>query len=390
MVSAPARAARTAPLGALANVPPTPPLIGPDGALPLPWLAGPLAAALSFRHAHALLVQGPAGVGQFELVMMLAQSWLCEAEPTGSSHLACGRCAGCRLVQAHSHPDLLVLLPESLRDALGYGSADDAAGAESPGERSGGSSTKRKPSKDIRVDEVRQAIAFAQTSSARGRAKVVVMHPAERMNGISANALLKTLEEPPGSARLVLACAAPHALLPTIRSRCQSVVLGLPDAATAEAWLADRGVAQPGVMLAAAGGQPLDALAGAQDGIDAALWLALPKHVARGDAAPLSGWPLPRLIEMLQKLCHDALCVAAGAAPRYFPAASLPPAADAAALSAWWRELARSARHAEHPWNAALMNESLVAAAREALAPAARAPGRLRARSRGDSLHSAG
>ncbi|HJV94706.1 MAG TPA: hypothetical protein VJ608_01665 [Albitalea sp.] len=84
---------------------------------------------------------------------------------------------------------------------------------------------------------------------------------------------------------------------------------------------------------------------------------------------------------MLQKLCHDAMRSAAGAAPRYFPA--VPATARLDALSAWARELARAARHAEHPWNAGLMVEALVQQAKQALAP----PSRVR---QGVSVHSNG
>jgi DNA polymerase-3 subunit delta' len=325
--------------------------------LALPWLEAPLRRALATQRAHALLVHGPQGVGQFELALTLAQAWLCEA---ADRDRPCGRCASCRLVQAHSHPDLLVLLPEALREALGWGASDDADAAPADG-------GKRKPSKEIRVDEIRQAIGFAQTTSARGRGKVVVIHPAERMNGVSANALLKTLEEPPGAARLVLSCAAPDALLPTIRSRCQALALELPEPETAGQWLAKQGVARPDVMLAAAGGQPQDALAWVAEGVDAGVWVSLPQQILRGEAGALASWPLPRLIDMLQKLCHDAMRVAAGAAPRYFPAAAIPARTSLAALSAWARELQRNARNAEHPWNAGLLVESLTQQARAAL-----------------------
>lgn len=333
-------------------------MVGADGLLPLPWLAEPLRQALATQRAHALLIHGPQGVGQFDLAVTLAQAWLCEGT---AGRLPCGQCASCRLVQARSHPDLLVLLPEALREPLGWGSQDegDAGGDDKPG--------KRKPSKEVRVDEVRQAIGFAQTTSARGRGKVVVIHPAERMNGISANALLKTLEEPPGDAKLLLSSAAPDALLPTIRSRCQAVSLGLPDAAVASRWLTERSVVQPEVLLAATGGQPQDVLEWIEEGIDATQWVALPQQLSRGEAGTLAAWPLPRVVDMLQKLCHDAMRLAAGAAPRYFPAAALPAASAPAALSVWARELARSARQAEHPWNAGLMVESLTQQARLAL-----------------------
>ena len=341
------------------------------GAMP-PWLAAPLQRVLREQRSHALLVHGPSGVGQFELALGLAQGWLCETDSgaaEGSPLRPCGRCAACHLVGARSHPDLLVLVPEALRAALGWEPDADA-------DDSGDKASKAKPSKDIKVEAVRAAVAFAQTTSARGRGKVVVLHPAERMNGISANTLLKTLEEPPGNARFVLSSGAPDALLPTIRSRCQAVTLTLPATEVATEWLRGQGVPEPGVLLAAAGGQPQDALAWSREGVDAALWAQLPALVRRGAAAAVNGWPLPPHIESLHKPFHDALCVAAGAAPRYFPAASLKSAIrssdsghriDAAPLHAWQRELQRAARFAEHPWNAGLLAESLVEQGRAAL-----------------------
>jgi DNA polymerase-3 subunit delta' len=327
----------------------------------LPWLAAPLRRALETQTAHALLLHGPSGVGQFELAMALAQGWLCESPTLPIGERPCGVCASCRLVRAGSHPDLLILVPEALRESLGGGVPGEV---EDGGEEK---SAKKKPSKEIRVDEVRVAVAFALTTSSRGRGKVVVVHPAERMNAVAANAFLKTLEEPPGAARFVLCSAAPDALLPTIRSRCQSLPLGLPSPAVASAWLTEQGIAEADVLLAACGGQPQDAATRAAAGIDAAAWRALPRRVAAGDPSALRGWPMPWVVETLQKLCHDAAALAVGAAPRYFPEASLPAAGDLAALLRYARELGRFAEFAEHPWIADLSVESLVAQGHEAL-----------------------
>jgi DNA polymerase-3 subunit delta' len=336
-------------------------VVGTDGQLPLPWLGKPLQEALRTQRGHALLVHGAQGTGQFEMSLCLAQAWLCEGEGQGEGahEKPCGTCASCHLVQAHSHPDLLVLVPEALRESLGWGGAEDDEGE--------GKASKTKPSKEIKVEAVRAAVSFSQSTSARGRGKVVVIHPAERMNAISANTLLKTLEEPPGIARFVLSCGAPDALLPTIRSRCQAVALGLPPADVASAWLAQHKVAQPDVMLAAAGGQPLEALAWVQEGIDAVSWTRFPKQMAAGEAAPVAGWPLPLLVEALQKLCHDTMCIACGAPPRYFPPASLPSGAALPGLSAWSKALREAQRRAEHPWNMPVMVESLVLQAAQAL-----------------------
>ena len=344
-------------------------MVGLDGALPLPWLAPLLRQTLQTRRAHALLLHGPQGVGQFELALTLAQAWLCEDATGSAERRPCGTCPSCRLVQARSHPDLLVLLPEVLQEALGWG-AFATDGADASAEKS----SKAKPSREIKVEAVRAAVTFAQTTSARGRCKVVVLHPAERMNAISANTLLKTLEEPPGAARFVLSCAAPDSLLPTIRSRCQAVPMALPPVSVATQWLAQHGVAEPEILLAAVGGQPQEALSWVEQGVDAALWTRLPGIVGRGEAQALAAWPLPRLIDALQKLCHDASCGAAGAAPRYFPAGALGPGADAGALAEWMHELNRCARHAEHAWNAGLMLESLVQQGQRALRATAPEP----------------
>lgn len=259
----------------------------------------------------------------------------------------------------------MVLVPEALREALGW-NVDEAG--EEGGSGKSDAAGKRKPSKDIRVEEVRKIVSFAQTTAARSRGKVVVVFPAERMNGISANALLKTLEEPPGNLRFVLAGASADALLPTIRSRCQTLRLGLPDPAVATAWLHAHGVTQPEVLLAAAGGQPEEALSWFREGLDARAWLALPEQLARGDITGLPAWPLSRVIDMLFKVCHDAMRAAVGAAPRYFPHDLMNGRASIEALSGWYRELGRVARHAEHPWQAALTIELLVLQAKTALA----------------------
>jgi DNA polymerase III subunit delta' len=331
--------------------------------LGLPWLAAPLRRALATQQGHAILVRGPGGVGEFELALALAQGWLCEATDRPIADRPCRRCASCKLFAARSHPDLLVLVPEVMREALGW----ELGAGESEEGGAGEASGKRKPSKEIRVEAVRAAIGFATTTPARGRGKAVIVHPAERMNEFAASAFLKTLEEPAGAARFVLCSARPDQLLPTIRSRCQEIVLPIPARDPAIAWLHRHGIDQPEVLLAASGGRPQEALRLADRGIDAAAWLALPARVAAGDAAALHGWPLPAAVDALQKLCHDSLSLACGAEPHYFSGVRLRGEAAIGALLRWWRELARVAAEVEHPWSVDLTVESLVGQGREAL-----------------------
>ena len=346
-----------------------------------PWLQAQLKSLLSQR-GHAWLLSGPSGLGQFDLGLALARAWLCDA-PTSEG--ACGICASCHAVDVHTHADLSVLLPEVLSLELGWPldekTQDDL------------DSKKRKPSKEIKVDAAREVVSFTQFTRSRGSTKVVLVYPAERMNGITANTLLKTLEEPPGAVKFILATEAAHQLLPTIRSRCIGHTMVWPAFDEALAWLIDttqtsasageganskKPIKAPDArdletLLTAAGGRPEDALAWARSGqasVIASSWQALPKAMARGDVQALSDWAPAQAVHALQKICHDVWAIKMGAAPRFFKTADLPtsPAKFAPmALASWSKELAASARTVEHPYNAGLLLEALVSRAKVAL-----------------------
>ena len=318
----------------------------------LPWVEAAAQDTVARQRGHALLLQGAPGAGVFELAQRIAATWLCESAPA-----PCGQCVSCRLLATRSHPDLRVLLPERVQEDLGW-SQGATEGAE-PADGEGGKA-RRKPSREIKVEAVREAIAWSQTSATRGRGKVLVLFPADAMNLVAGNALLKTLEEPPAGVRVVLVTVDAERLLPTLRSRCQCVRYAGPEPAQALAWLQAQGVAGAPVLLAAAGGLPLEARRLAAEGFDADGWSALPRRVAEGRWSPPPGLDVPRLREVLQKLCHDAMAEAAGAPPRYFPAGSLPPAVPWARLSDWSRSLEELARHDEHPFNAPLLVDSLL------------------------------
>lgn len=321
-----------------------------------PWLAQQLTALLAQR-GHAWLLHGPSGLGQYRLGLELTRAWLCEV-PTPQG--ACGQCASCHAIDVRTHADLFVLMPETVMMALGWPLSEKA--------QADIDEKKRKASREIRVDAMRDTVEFSQRTSARGRGKAVLVYPAERMNHVTANALLKTLEEPPGDVRFVLASEAAHQLLPTIHSRCLAHSMTWPGEDAALAWLAQQGVgaADAAGLLRAAGGRPDDALQLLQSGLDLKSWSRLPAAMARGDASAMAGWAPTQGVDALQKLCHDLLAHSVGAAPRYFNPVDLPLAATAA-LARWSRELARTARTVEHPFNAGLMLEALVSQARNAL-----------------------
>lgn len=360
------------------------------GPLLAPWLQAQLESLLAQR-GHAWLLGGPSGLGQFDLALALARAWLCE-QPTAQG--ACGHCGSCHAVEVHTHADLCMLMPETLSLALGWPldekTQDDL------------DAKKRKLSKEIKVDAAREAVSFTQFTRSRGTSKVVLVFPAERMNHITANTLLKTLEEPPGAVKFILATEAAHQLLPTIRSRCLGHTMVWPDFEQALAWLgseiADLNAAAgsskkqlPAVdaadlqtLLAGAGGRPADALNWALNSpaVDAAQhWQALPQAMARGDVSALADWAPARAVDALQKLCHDVWSVRVGASPRFFRAKDLPVptsgkpggvpenaiGAGLYALASWSKDLNSIARTVEHPYNPGLLIESLVSRARTAL-----------------------
>lgn len=322
-----------------------------------PWIEAQTDTLLAQR-GHAWLLQGPSGLGQYPLALALVRAWLCE-QPT--AHGACGTCGSCHTIDVRTHADLCVLMPETDMLALGWPLSEKAQ-AEIDDK-------KRKPSKEIRVEAMRDAVEFCQRTSARGHGKAVLVYPAERMNTVTANALLKTLEEPPGDVKFVLASEAAHQLLPTIRSRCLGHGMRWPTEAQSLAWLREQGVspADAPVWLRAAGARPADALVLARSGRGPASWAAFPQAMAQGDVGAVQDWSPTELVSALQKLCHDLLAAAVQAPPRFFNPADLPKAASAAALTQWAKSLRDTARTVEHPFNAGLMLESLVSQARNAL-----------------------
>jgi DNA polymerase-3 subunit delta' len=319
-----------------------------------PWIAAQTQALLTQR-GHAWLLAGPSGLGQYELALALVRAWLCEQATVQG---ACGHCSSCHAIDVRAHADLCVLMPETVMLALNWPLSEKAQD-EIDGK-------KRKASKEIRVEAMRDAVEFAQRTSARGRGKAVLVFPAERMNVYTANALLKTLEEPAGDVKFVLATDAAHQLLPTIRSRCLGHTMTWPDQASALAWLQGQGVPahQAVVMLRAAGGRPQDAL---QFAPIAGLWPRLPRAVQAGDVSVFKDWTPAQTVDALHKLCHDLLALRSGAAPRFFEVADLPQPGGWQALSDWAKSFSETMRTVEHPFNAGLMQEALVSQAQLAL-----------------------
>lgn len=188
------------------------------------------------RLPHALLLAGAAGLGKREFALRLAAGLLC-AQPD-AAHAACGRCHGCRLLAAGTHPDLLLVAPEEDR-------------------------------RGIVIDQVRALGAWLALRPHTAARKVAVLVPADSMNLNAANSLLKILEEPPLGCVLLLVASQPERLPATVRSRCRRVTFPVPARETALAWLRGQEGGAAESLLASAAGAPLRALTLAHDGFGA-------------------------------------------------------------------------------------------------------------------------
>ncbi len=317
-----------------------------------PWhsVAFDAVLARAGRLPHALLLRGREGIGKLAFAEALARALLCENRRPGKR--ACGRCAGCTWMEQGSHPDFRRLEPE--------------AHAE-PGEAEEGSD--RKPSSQISVDQVRSLTGFINVSSHRGGAKVVLIHPAETLNVNAANALLKNLEEPPPQTCFLLVAHRWHQLLPTIRSRCEQVVLTPPARDAARGWLAEQKLRDADLALAHAGGAPLLAQA-----FDEEFWrqreaffstITRPGFDALASAEQLRETPPRLVLGWLQKWAFDLVSHKVAGRVRYNPDYSDAIAATAQRLGLigalrFQRQMVRLQRIVSHPLNARLFLEHLL------------------------------
>lgn len=194
---------------------------------PYPWLApaweGFSRQVAQDRLPHAVLLVGQSGVGTFDLAKAMAQFLLCASPYPGRS---CGQCRSCLLLQADSHPDLHWVVPEE--------------GAQS-----------------IKIAQIREMTEFTHNTAQQGGRKLIILSPAEAMNANSANALLKSLEEPSGNCVYLLVSEQAAFLMATIRSRCSRLQIRTPDFSEALQWLERNRVADAERLLQSAGGRPL-------------------------------------------------------------------------------------------------------------------------------------
>ena len=169
---------------------------------------------------QALVLAGPAHTGKTTLALDLAAGLLCAAADPGSR--PCRGCRSCRLVETGGHQDLHRLAPQGPGRQVRIGDPSDPE----PG-------------------TVRALIRELARLPVEGRGRVALVEQAHRLNEDAQNALLKTLEEPPAGAVVILCADEADRLLPTIRSRAATLRLGPVSTRVIEELLADRGVEAP-------------------------------------------------------------------------------------------------------------------------------------------------
>jgi DNA polymerase-3 subunit delta' len=196
-----------------------------------------LRTSVGSRPASAYLLHGPAGIGKRRVADALAARLLCDA-PEGED--TCATCAQCTRVRAGTHPDLNVV-------------------------------TRDEDRRDIRIEQIRELTRGLTLRPMMARRRVALIDGAHELNEAAQNAILKTLEEPPGDTVIVLVATGLARLLPTVRSRCQQIRLDpLPTAVVAEALEAAGHDAETARRLAArAGGSIGRAVVLADDALEA-------------------------------------------------------------------------------------------------------------------------
>lgn len=307
--------------------------------------------AQSERFAHAWLIHGLAGIGKVQFAKAGAAALLCE-QPV--QHMACGQCASCQWVLSGNHPDLRFIRP----DAITVKENPEAVL----------SSSSKTPSQHIRVEQLRELSTWFNTASHRGGYKVAVLYPAESLNAVSANALLKVLEEPTEKTVFLLVTDHYERLLPTIVSRCRRLPLAIPSAEQSLTWLDGR-IEQPERWLAAVGGAPVAAYQAAQQQSSPyPEWLGQmcqflvqgrPKAIL-GLSAQLESTSTAVWLDTLQRLYVDLQLSAQGLPLRYYPrlqavVAQISDGTSIQAIQQQWKWLVTQKQHAEHPLNAKLL-----------------------------------
>lgn len=316
---------------------------------------------------HALLMAGPEGLGKLVFAQAFAARLLCHqpVSTQGQDTLACGHCSSCTWLASGNHPDFRLIQPEEEDVRENSEEATQSVVAV----RKSGQGT-------IRVDQIRALADFVFIGSHCQGSRIAIVSPAESLNPTAANALLKILEEPPVGVYFILVSNAWRRLIPTLRSRCRSILFGRPDPLLAEQWLTAQGAKSASELLKLAGGAPLLAAnwmeKGRLDSYHKAIEALADKPsdpiamTARWTALLKSeqGFGLPQLVEAVQKWVFDLLLLKVSGGLRYHEAwrnklEVLVPRVSDTGLLLCYQDLLRIKAVVRHPLNTQLFLEDL-------------------------------
>jgi len=323
---------------------------------------------------HAILLAGPGGVGKSLFAAAMAQRILCEA-PRNVADPACGECTSCRLYSSGNHPDFRHVIPE--------------AEAEEAGSEASDAADKKKLSSQILIGQIRALEDFVYIGGHRSNRRVILIEPAEAMNISAENALLKMLEEPTLGICFLLVSNRWRKLLPTIRSRCRTLMFGRPDMPEAKQWLADQGGEKALPLLPLTGGAPIAALEEFEKGrMEAFNEVASSLLDETGDFLALAGrWEsqvkkdgglkMEELVAIIQKGLFDLAFLKTTGRLRFFAgrerqAEAVAQHADTANILSYYNELLRARALSSHPLNPRLFLDDIAARYLRAIAPARR------------------
>lgn len=306
----------------------------------------------------ALLLQGRGGIGKLHLAYTLSQALLCES-PLESGE-PCEQCGACNWFKIGGHPDFRLLEPEAQNAAV-----------DSTGETAEqGKAADKKASQFITVAQVRELADFVNLTTHRNGLRIILVHPAEAMNVHAANALLKTLEEPPPGTLFILVSHQPQRLLPTVRSRCQKINAPLPGRAEGLQWLQAQGVAEADACLAQSGYAPLAALRLSAEDYQLKRRQILEQLGAPGRLDPLilaeqgDKMELAWILNWMQQWVYDLASIGMAGQGRYQPESSaemnrLAKAVNLIELFRFQQELLAAQRALHHPLNNRMVLEQL-------------------------------
>ena len=350
-----------------------------------PWFVKTWSDLDVSRLPHALLFHGQSGIGKFDFALRFAKKLLCESS---AAIKPCNCCEACNWFDKGNHPDFVGLLPEVVGHLLPQDVMDGDDGkitkktAKQDMASEGGSD--KKQSQFIKVESIRDTLESLGTGAHRFGHKIILIYPLEALQVVSANALLKTLEEPPENTIFILVSSRIDRILPTIKSRCRMISMSRPSEAIALDWMRGElnklGLVSEALDLSSsikeAGGSVLQAfsqiIGEGEYAADAEMRKLLLVNLAKGKEINWLGTsekifklPMSDVLITLERWVSDVLSYKIAQSHYFFPKygakiADCARSANTSKLTQFWKRLVEARRYELHPLSSRLQIEALL------------------------------